>query len=224
MNLCWKLSLVEHGFSSPALLSNYDEERLPVIKDMLGITTIAYNQIYNGIGAAHRDKFLELRQFGVNYRWSSIVSDDKPSQKKVGTYGASSDEIHAGDRAPDASGLVNIKTGSVNTIYQYIKSSRHTVLLFASFIDEVVPFLDVLEKTPTNTFQSVVILDSCKDVDNAPTKGMAINVLVDSDNNARKSYNCYKDKRIIIIRPDGIIGALTSSISGIQKYLGFIFI
>lgn len=41
-NLAWKLSLVLRGLASPTLLSTYNEERLPVITQMLHATTQLY--------------------------------------------------------------------------------------------------------------------------------------------------------------------------------------
>ncbi|EED81392.1 predicted protein [Postia placenta Mad-698-R] len=110
-------ALVEKGLSDPSLLSTYSEERVPVIIDMLKITS----ELFRNVATATKDEtglsraILALRtrddhvkQFGVNYRWSSIVLDertpvDEGEDIRANAYGSQKgDVLRAGDRAPDA--------------------------------------------------------------------------------------------------------------------------
>ncbi|KAL5523274.1 hypothetical protein ACEPAF_1541 [Sanghuangporus sanghuang] len=225
MNLCWKLALVECGVSSPTLLSTYDEERRPVIKDMLSITTAIFDQIVTGKVTAWPKSLLDLRQFGVNYRWSSIIVDDRPDADPVGTYDATLGKPHAGDRAPEAPGLIDVKNTTKTSVFKMLVYFRHTVLVFTDTLEEATPFINELKRTPANMFQWAVILPQSmvsSRIGIAPSvEGL---LLIDYDNHAYTNYLPDESRRVVVIRPDGVIGALTGSPIGLQKYLELIFV
>ncbi|OCB87443.1 hypothetical protein A7U60_g5348 [Sanghuangporus baumii] len=225
MNLCWKLALVECGVSSPTLLSTYDEERRPVIKDMLSITTAIFDQIVTGKVTAWPKSLLDLRQFGVNYRWSSIIVDDRPDADPVGTYDATLGKPHAGDRAPEAPGLIDVKNTTKTSVFKMLVSFRHTVLVFTDTLEEATPFINELKRTPASMFKWAVILPQSmvsSRIGIAPSvEGL---LLIDYDNHAYTNYLPDESRRVAVIRPDGVIGALTGSPIGLQKYLELIFV
>ena len=109
-----------------SLLGTYSEERVPVIKQMLERTTELLNKTLsakkeddNAISAAW-NRPRALLQLGVNYRWSSIVLDERHPYtlgKKSNALDSYGDEgitdFHAGDRAPDSPGLVNVEDGKM---------------------------------------------------------------------------------------------------------------
>lgn len=223
MNLSWKLSLVEHGLSPITLLSTYDEERLPVITDMLSVTTTTFDRIVSGQLETWAQELLTLRQFGVNYRWSSIVHDDKPSEYPVGTYGAFSANPQAGDRAPDAPNLIDSVTGLATSVLKIMAYSQHTALIFVDSTDSALFFLEELKSAPQGTVQPVIVLPRSPSLVFDQLQSHAP-VLVDSECHAYNTYAPGEGRLVAILRPDGIIGALTSTGWGIREYLSHIFV
>jgi 2-polyprenyl-6-methoxyphenol hydroxylase-like FAD-dependent oxidoreductase len=84
-NLGWKLGAVLRGGAPESLLDSYEEERLPVAADVLGLST----RVHRGEvrrGAA-------TQQLGLGYRGTSLAVETRT--------GLSEDALHAGDRARD---------------------------------------------------------------------------------------------------------------------------
>jgi 2-polyprenyl-6-methoxyphenol hydroxylase-like FAD-dependent oxidoreductase len=74
-NLGWKLALVQKGFADKSLLETYSDERLPVISEMLGVTTsILDKAIASGDPSIGRSPILYM--LGINCRFSTIVLDE----------------------------------------------------------------------------------------------------------------------------------------------------
>jgi 2-polyprenyl-6-methoxyphenol hydroxylase-like FAD-dependent oxidoreductase len=84
-NLGWKLGAVLRGEAPASLLDTYEEERLPVAADMLGLSTRIHR------GEARRGG--ATRQLGLGYRGSSLAMETRT--------GLSDEALQAGDRAPD---------------------------------------------------------------------------------------------------------------------------
>ncbi|MEY2245565.1 FAD-dependent oxidoreductase [Streptomyces sp. BF23-18] len=84
-NLGWKLGAVLRGEAPASLLDTYEEERLPVAADMLGLSTRIHR------GEARRGN--ETRQLGLGYRGSSLAVETRT--------GLPDEVLRAGDRAPD---------------------------------------------------------------------------------------------------------------------------
>ncbi|MFD5517785.1 FAD-dependent oxidoreductase [Streptomyces sp. NPDC127066] len=84
-NLGWKLGTVLRCEAAPSLLDTYEEERLPVAADMLGLSTRIHR------GEARRGG--ATRQLGLGYRGSSLAVETRT--------GLSDGALRAGDRAPD---------------------------------------------------------------------------------------------------------------------------
>ncbi len=101
-NLAWKLAHIIKGLSPP-LLDSYTTERVPVVAAMLSETTKLLEQAASGDGAVFESAW-ELRQFGVNYR---VSTTEEHTGESVDPYRDGDDgHVRAGDRAPDASGLI----------------------------------------------------------------------------------------------------------------------
>ena len=115
-NLGWKIALVEKGLAPRSLLDTYNEERLPVIEWMLqGTVNISKRRADNARDAATYKGPIQqprhLKQFGINYRWSPIVMDERhpevaneereirPEQRQYGEGRRPCSRIH-GPRAP----------------------------------------------------------------------------------------------------------------------------
>ncbi|KAI6099524.1 FAD binding domain-containing protein [Pisolithus croceorrhizus] len=133
LHLCWKLALVYKGLSPASLLDTYTAERLPVITEMLGLTTEILKRMHgeskvegaqsstDGKDDAKVESNLEhmkhrgknMFMLGVNCRTSPIVVDEFAPASTPGVtvvhsaYGNIEEGIfRAGDRAPDAPDLV----------------------------------------------------------------------------------------------------------------------
>lgn len=234
-NLGWKLVLVEKGLAPQALLETYNEERLPVIKCMLQETvkvtkrySIADNVKKSSSGLANP---AYLKQLGINYRWSSIVLDErvlgKPKGEDMDPYGANSDDAPcAGDRAPNATGLVRVEGASladsqVTSLFDNLSPTRHTALIFGEDASHIASIVRGLSVCPPSTVTSVAILPSgtvARAVDGVDV------ALQDRDGTAYDGYRMVKEKTFaVIVRPDGVVGAVVSGFEGVVKYFGGIF-
>ncbi|KAK0202449.1 FAD binding domain-containing protein [Desarmillaria ectypa] len=217
VNLAWKLALVHKGLASQSLLDSYSQERIPVIAAMLDKTSELLTKTFKpgGDGRAGWARGYELRQLGVNYRASPVIMDETPveGEETVDPYQSGNDgTIRGGDRAPDAPGLVFVNDSSHKTsLFDVFGSSYHTVLVFS---DENIAVLDAVKSYPTGAVKSVVI------VPQQPTGAiLADHLLVDGDGYAYKHYKiAEKLTKIVVVRPDGIIGALVSGVDGLKRY------
>jgi 2-polyprenyl-6-methoxyphenol hydroxylase-like FAD-dependent oxidoreductase len=84
-NLGWKLGAVLRDGADAGLLDSYEEERMPVAADMLGLSTRVHR------GEVRRGKATE--QLDLGYRQSSLTVETRSDLPE--------DALHAGDRAPD---------------------------------------------------------------------------------------------------------------------------
>ncbi|PBK69092.1 hypothetical protein ARMSODRAFT_1019090 [Armillaria solidipes] len=222
INLAWKLALVDRGLAAPTLLDTYSQERIPVIAAMLDKTTELHNKTFAG-GAASSEGWRrgpELYQFGVNYRGSLIVIDEEGTPESVDPYrSGEGGALRAGDRAPDAPGLVSSQ-GEKTCLFDIFRTSYHTVLIFPGADLEVDGILDFLKAYPAGAVKSVVILqqNAAPAVDGSP----ADFVLTDGEGYARKHYN--DRDGIVVVRPDGMIGALVGGVDGLKQYFKGIFL
>ncbi|KAH0827331.1 hypothetical protein J3R83DRAFT_3958 [Lanmaoa asiatica] len=114
LNLAWKVSLVHKGISPVTLLDSYTPERLPVIAEMLNMTTGILHKMREAPTverAMEREK--RMNMLGVNYRASPIVVDEFTHAEPVNAYGVLDEGVLvAGDRAPDATALVVLANGA----------------------------------------------------------------------------------------------------------------
>jgi len=239
LNLGWKLALVERGISAPSLLSTYTEERLPVITQMLDETTKLHGSTVGATGSkgsgseAAWKRGNHLKQLGINYRWSSIVLDERvgPSEEKAkqpfDAYGINAGNVvRAGDRAPDAPGLVftNGKDHESESIFLFriFGPSYHTVLVFTASALKAQPVLEQLKSYPSDLIRPVVILP--KDIPDVPAIENATLVLIDASGHASAGYAISgEDSVIVAVRPDGVIGCIAYGLPGLITYLGTVF-
>ena len=237
-NLGWKLAHVIKGISRPSLLDTYTEERVPVVAEMLDITTKILKLSLDAPNSeAGWKRTGNINQLGVNYRGSSIVIDQYndvgagPDQRKA--HSAYNIEIggvlQAGDRAPDAPGLVNVKSdnhhpssSSESTrLFKLLSPTRHTVLIFPEAAD-VHATLALIARYRKECVRAVVFLragntNMIQNVDDC-------DVFEDRDGHAYDAYRSSKGiNEIVIIRPDGVIGAIVRDIDWLERYFTTIF-
>ncbi|MFC1411339.1 FAD-dependent monooxygenase [Streptacidiphilus sp. N1-12] len=94
-NLGWKLAAVVQGAAPAALLDSYQQERLPVAADVLGISTRLHDKGVAGAADAHRRDDPQLHQLNLGYREGPLSFEERADPGP--------DAVLAGDRAPDAS-------------------------------------------------------------------------------------------------------------------------
>jgi 2-polyprenyl-6-methoxyphenol hydroxylase-like FAD-dependent oxidoreductase len=113
-NLGWKLGAVLNG-APDALLDTYEEERLPVAANVLGLSTRLYRQIAgDGEEKIRRDGV--TLQLGITYRAMSLSA----------TSGTPGLKLSAGDRAPDAPG--QNASGQAIRLFNLFRGPHFTLL------------------------------------------------------------------------------------------------
>ena len=235
-NLGWKLAHVIKGFSPPSLLDTYTEERLPVVAEMLDVTTkILKTTIDKPNNEAGWRRTGSLNQLGVNYRWSSIVVDQSTDS---GT-GPGAREAHsvydveaggplrAGDRAPDAPGLIKVnfdnqKSSESTRLFKLLSPTYHTVLIFAEATDVHVTLQAAIAKFSKELVRAVVILRAGT---TSMIQDVACDVFEDRDGHAYDAYRGVEGPNgIVIIRPDGVTGAIVRDVDWVERYFKIFFV
>ncbi|KAG2125949.1 FAD binding domain-containing protein [Suillus clintonianus] len=227
-NLAWKLALVAKGLADKSLLETYSAERLPVISEMLNVTTTILNKAIksNDISTGRSPVLFML---GINCRFSNIVLDEfvpAVEGKPINAYGIL-DEAHleAGDRAPDAPNMLLAGRGEsdVKTLFGLYRPWYHTIVVFAPTLADATPILGALEAFDNSVVQSAVVLPSSASV--TPVASSADLVLVDQEGHAYSAYLVEADQtKVFVIRPDGVVGAVVHGAEGVKKYFSNIFL
>ncbi|KIK42075.1 hypothetical protein CY34DRAFT_759428, partial [Suillus luteus UH-Slu-Lm8-n1] len=220
-NLGWKLAQVVKGIPPLALLKTYDEERLPVIQRMVDLV----GGLHNKPSRPH-----QLVMLGINYRWSSIVLD-KRSYPQLASNGDLKNLAYtdypgellvAGDRAPNAPDLVT-GVNHVTSLFDLLSTVRHTVLLFSSAAkSESVSSIQhsVQYSFPDGQQKILMVYPS------SPLEYGYDNAVFDRNGFAHTAYKVKKDDNhptVVIIRPDGIIGAIGFGANDVEEYSSLIF-
>ncbi|KAK0204607.1 FAD binding domain-containing protein [Desarmillaria ectypa] len=232
LNLAWKLALVQKNIAPVNILESYTRERMPVIAYMLNMTDglIKSTMKEGGTGEGFSRDF-SLRQLGVNYRGSPLVVDEKYTRRDefVDPYRSGEDgTVRGGDRAPAAPGLVTVKDDSISTsLFEIFQFTCHTVLIFSDRNDDRLDILNMLTSYPQDLVQSVVIYPQSTMPPSTPAVHQLANyVLVDRDGFAHKNYNMVGSNatKVVVVRPDGYIGALINGTDGLASYFGAILL
>lgn len=224
--------MVHKGLADPSLLESYTTERLPVITEMLGRTTAIFNKtITFKTDSAEENPFVRpkiLHQLGVNCRWSPILVDEQPEAEGASTEGAYLSEnpavLYAGDRAPDAPGLLPVGGVSAEStsLFKIFDPTCHTVLVFVADVGKAQPVLNALAAYPEGTVTAVVMLPNTAQNARA-IKGAAL-TLVDHDGHARVAYPpTVKGFSTVVVRPDGVVGAVVQGVEGVTRYFNGLF-
>ncbi|KAL5527176.1 hypothetical protein ACEPAG_5967 [Sanghuangporus baumii] len=190
----------------------------------------------------------KLFQLDLNYCWSPIVFDerrpvvsassDEPDRKEKDAYGKPGHDLCAGDRAPDAPGLVILhkasapvgkignvadsEEGDVIRLFDIFDPTAHIALLFSSDQSFIKATQNKVKVLPERLIRTVVIVP--KDSSSAAGKDVVDLVLVDKEGHAYKGYGIEKDANaVVIVRPDGMVGAFAVSSGGVERYLTKVF-
>ena len=230
LNLVWKLSLVYKGLSAPALLDSYDSERLPVIAEMLNITTGILARVHGSGGTEHvMHRGQKLTMLGVNYRWSPIVVDEITEAGPVNAYRILDEStLVAGDRAPDAPGLTVVKAGaevSETRFFDVFKATYHTVLVFGPDMGSAEDIIGMLSSCPRDIVRLMVVLPQEAVATESSTATSGTDVVVDAAGHAYRAYLTEKgEKKVVVVRPDGVVGAIVRGAEGVKAYIRKIFV
>ncbi|KZV68148.1 monooxygenase [Peniophora sp. CONT] len=231
MNLAWKLALVVKGISPPILLDSYHAERAPVVREMLNVTHALADATFKAKDhAATWNRPSTLRQLGVHYRWSTIVRDELEKEggeiesttiEPEDVYGAgTSGRLHAGDRAPDAPKLRDVRSGEETTLFSIFNPTQHTVLVLDPSLTDVVAA--DMGKYVGGVVQIIVVHPlGSENVAELPSVSA---VLIDGQGHAHRAYGVEAGAVIAIVRPDGVVGALLRGADGVEKYFSKIFV
>ncbi|KAL5488262.1 hypothetical protein ACEPAI_6370 [Sanghuangporus weigelae] len=190
----------------------------------------------------------KLFQLDLNYRWSPIMFDERrPAEsasdgefdnKEKDAYGKPGHDLRAGDRAPDAPGLVVLHKasppvgkigkvaeggeGAVLGLFDIFDPTAHIALLFSSDQSFVKSAQNMLRVLPEGLISTVVIVP--KDSTSAVGKDVVDVVLADKEGHAYKGYGIEKDATVVVIvRPDAMVGAFAVSSAGVERYLTKVF-
>ncbi|PTL77683.1 FAD-dependent oxidoreductase [Vitiosangium sp. GDMCC 1.1324] len=197
-NLGWKLGQVLAG-APQALLDSYEEERLPIAADVLGISTKLYKRGRQGEADAHR-RGPETQQLGLHYRDGRLARDERGSRGR----------IQAGDRAPDAP--CHDAAGNRVRLFDAFRGPHFTLLAFGSAHADTLARLNARHGSSVHAYTVVE--------PGAPTGAHA---LVDTHGHARTGYDL-EGNALVLVRPDGYIGLITThpSADSVLEYLGHV--
>jgi len=191
-NLGWKLGAVLRG-APEALLDTYEEERLPVAANVLGISTRLHRQISaEGEEKIRRDAV--TLQLGITYKEMSLaVTSGEPGLK-----------ISAGDRAPDAPGL-NAAGESIR-LFDLFRGPHFTLLRLFSEGDSAAPALP-----------GVKVVDVVR---NGSGRDKEALLFLDASGHFADAYGGGNGEKVLV-RPDGYIAWIGSreSYADLRQYL-----
>ena len=217
------------GYASSALLDTYQEERLPIIAEMLNKTTELYNQMKTSGGQMMAERRgTDMSQLGVTYRGSSIIGEDEicDTMPKVSGYNKDSETAACpGDRAPEVPSLINATDEHKReTLFSIFSPSHHSVLVFAKKYEEklALALSSVINRLPESSVQSILILPSESNVDEFGA--VYDKVFLDSGGHACSVYGLPSDRSyFVIVRPDGVVGARVHEVDGVERYFQQIY-
>lgn len=188
-NLSWKLAAVANG-APPALLDTYEAERRPVAEGVLALSNARLQQaIEQKTIVARRDA--STMQLSINYRGSSLARDDRDD----------SAALRAGDRAPDATGLVT--ADGERRLFDLTRGGHFTLLDFGAGVPAGLP----------PDLQMLHVVSQRRGPDD----------LVDTHAHLATSYGPTA-RTLVLIRPDGYVGMVSDAgdLSAVWSYLAAI--
>lgn len=196
-NLAWKLGLVLRGGASEALLETYEEERLPIAREVLKTTDRNTKLMWTHGGARQwlRDRVVmpllsttwvqrrlirKMTQLDMHYRGRRLSVD-----------GGRVARLRAGDRAPDVV-LVDPATGERSTLFTHLQEGRFVALAFGT---EVEPGLaEALRRRGVKLVRAALGRDELARL-YGPRSGA-----------------------LLLVRPDGYLGYVGAA-RGVERYL-----
>ena len=178
-NLGWKLAAVVVGTAPVDLLETYDTERRPVAAGVIALSDERLRRTLEDHGIP-LERTRDTTQLSVHYRTSPLSRDDRADRAA---------ELRAGDRAPDASGLLT--PGGERRLFDLTRGGHFTLLCFGKRPPdpELPPGTEVVEVVPYPS---------------APGQ------VADSRNHLADAYAATADT-LVLIRPDGYVATVADA-------------
>jgi hypothetical protein len=124
--------------------------------------------------------------------------------------------LHAGDRAPEAPGLADVKTGEQTTLFDIFQPTQQTVIVFDPALAEA-----IRAKCPKVAVRTIVVTSAFTSA-NAMAQADG-EVFMDSEGHAALAYCVKEGVKAAIVRPDGIVGGLLKSAERVDTYFVKVF-
>nr|AGK29862.1 FAD-binding protein [Volvariella volvacea] len=215
--------------SKPSLLETYTYERVPVIAEMLQKTTRLLDKTFK---PQHKengawDRSGELHQLGVNYRGGPIVVDERnPVElKNSSSYLSHPSGVCAGDRAPDATGLVDVRNpGGPRRLFSTFSTAHHSALFFGTDYEKHASYLQTLRAYRDQFKLTLIVPQDDGSSTTAEQFAEFDYVMRDDNGSAYAAYGVAADTQLVLVRPDAYVGAILTRVDGLQKYLEGIFV
>lgn len=151
---------------------------------------------------------------------------DGDEEEVLDAYGLQADGmLRAGDRAPDAPRLIDMRdtrrtAARTKTwhLFDVFGPTHHTVLIFAEATRRWAQVLKSLSSYPRGTVSPVLIVRRGQVVP-AADAAHAKYVLEDNGGYAHETYVLDGRYGVVVVRPDGVIGAIAKGADGMKWYL-----
>ena len=176
-NLGWKLAAVLGG-ASAALLDSYEDERRPVAQRVLALSDERLRQTVED-HAIPVTRNADTTQMSISYRGDPLFTDDRDG----------SSTLRAGDRAPDATGLLTV--AGERRWFDLLHSGQFTVLAFGPDRAVVSDRSDVRRFTVT-------------------AHPSAPGGIVDTRGHLARAYGA-TGRTAVLIRPDGYVAVISDT-------------
>lgn len=248
LNLGWKLALVLRGLAPRTLLESYGVEREPIIRAMLEQTTLEFRKMRNFSAAPPAVKPVppDFSQLAMHYTASPVVFDqliedaeeppvemNRVQPRSFMPTAVKGKALRAGHRAPDAPGLAILDTAGEDprpsrTLHDIFTVSVHTALVFLSSeaaSSTTTEVIRTLQPARSSGLVRVVLVLAKGSLEIPMSPEDVDSVLSDS---AGFAFAHYAPERlgplaVALVRPDQVIGAMTSSVDGVNRYLSTVF-
>ncbi|MCM2426594.1 FAD-dependent monooxygenase [Streptomyces sp. RKAG337] len=188
-NLGWKLGQVLRHGAGHGLLDSYEEERLPIAADVLGLSTRLHGATRDGDDTAARQRGTDTHGLELNYRGGPLTRELRPAALPGGTLPA--EAPRAGDRAPDA------PLAGGGRLFDLFRGPHFTLLALGTA--QLPPGLGADPEADPG-------LVHAHRIDDAPEHG------------ANSAYAVYGDG-LFVVRPDGYLGLATEDPADVAGYL-----
>jgi len=157
------------------------------------------------------------------------VVDEVTKADPVNAYRALDEStLVAGDRAPDAPGLSVVRAGARITetrFFDLFKASYHTVLVFGPDAGSAEDIIGALSSYSRDIIRLVVVLPQDAVATESNTVMSKADVVVDAAGHAYRAYLTEKgEKKVVVVRPDGVAGAIVRGAEGLKAYIEKIFV
>ncbi|KAH8823920.1 monooxygenase [Flagelloscypha sp. PMI_526] len=221
INLAWKLAAVIKGDAPHSLLETYSDERLSVIGAMLNKIKVIHKATFKdnvqdqSSGAWRNGE--ELFMLGINYRASLLVLDTIHQTANLSSFDPyhGGQLLYAGDRAPEAPGLV-YPSGQETSLFEIFSYSHHTLLIFVDKIGKATTVANWA--AGSKHIRPVIVLPQGSSPSEPPAGALAAE---DREGHAYKTYLSDEavDKIVMVaVRPDLHIGAMVREIDDLKIY------